>query len=142
MIRLVLILILFIAYGNFNVVSNDIIIFSLINIAFFTALKEKKIKLIDIFIFILSNFIIEVFVGFPILIGVVVLSIPLAMINYFVNNYNFLPVIKSLIIFLLSLLLFILIDQTFFLRLLNIQYLLCFFILIIIFLGLVKYGKE
>ncbi len=142
MIRLVLILILFIAYGNFNVVSNDIIIFSLINIAFFTALKEKKIKLIDIFIFILSNFIIEVFVGFPILIGVVVLSIPLAMINYFVNNYNFLPVIKSLIIFLLSLLLFIFIDQTFFLRLLNIQYLLCFFILIIIFLGLVKYGKE
>ena len=142
MIRLVLILILFIAYGNFNVLSNDIIIFSLINIAFFTALKEKKIKLIDIFIFILSNFIIEVFVGFPILIGVVVLSIPLAMINYFVNNYNFLPVIKSLIIFLLSLLLFILIDQTFFLRLLNIQYLLCFFILIIIFLGLVKYGKE
>ena len=142
MIRLVLILILFIAYGNFNVLSNDIIIFSLINIAFFTALKEKKIKLIDIFIFILSNFIIEVFVGFPILIGVVVLSIPLAMINYFVNNYNFLPVIKSLIIFLLSLLLFIFIDQTIFLRLLNIQYLLCFFILIIIFLGLVKYGKE
>ena len=142
MVRLVLVLILFIAYGNFNLVLNDLIIFSLINIAFFTALKEKKINFIDIFIFILSTFIIEVFVGLPILIGVVVLFIPLAITNYFVNNYNFLPVIKSLIIFLLSLFLFIIIDQTIFLRLLNIQYLLSFFILTIILLGLVKYGKE
>ena len=85
---------------------------------------------------------IEVFVGLPILIGVVVLFIPLAITNYFVNNYNFLIVIKSLIIFLLSLFFFIIIDQTIFLRLLNIQYLLSFFILTIIFLGLVKYGKE
>ncbi len=142
MVRLVLVLILFIAYGNFNLVLNDLIIFSLINIAFFTALKEKKINFIDIFIFILSTFMIEVFVGLPILIGVVVLFIPLAITNYFVNNYNFLPVIKSLIIFLLSLFFFIIIDQTIFLRLLNIQYLLSFFILTIIFLGLVKYGKE
>ena len=142
MVRLALILILFIAYGNFNLVSNDLIIFSLINIAFFTALKEKKIKFIDIFIFILSTFMIEVFVGLPILIGVVVLFIPLAITNYFVNNYNFLIVIKSLIIFLLSLFFFIIIDQSIFLRLLNIQYLLSFFILTIIFLGLVKYGKE
>ncbi len=142
MVRLVLVLILFIAYGNFNLVLNDLIIFSLINIAFFTALKEKKNNFIDIFIFILSTFIIEVFVGLPILIGVVVLFIPLAITNYFVNNYNFLPVIKSLIIFLLSLFLFIIIDQTIFLRLLNIQYLLSFFILTIILLGLVKYGKE
>ena len=142
MIRLFFVIILFLIYGNINFVINDIVVFSLINIAFFTALKEKKIKFIDIFIFILSTFMIEVFVGLPILIGVVVLFIPLAITNYFVNNYNFLIVIKSLIILLLSLFFFIIIDQTIFLRLLNIQYLLSFFILTIIFLGLVKYGKE
>jgi len=142
MIRLFFVIILFLIYGNFNFVINDIVVFSLINIAFFTVLKEKNIKIIDIFIFILSTFVVEVFVGLPILIGIVVLFIPLLLLNYFINNYNFSTFIKSLIVFLLSFITFFLFDQTIVFRLLNLQYFLCILILIFIFLGLSNYGKE
>ena len=142
MIRLFFIIILFLIYGNFNFVINDIVVFSLINIAFFTVLKEKNIKIIDIFIFILSTFVVEVFVGLPILIGIVVLFIPLLLLNYFINNYNFSTFIKSLIVFLLSFITFFLFDQTIVFRLLNLQYFLCILILIFVFLGLSNYGKE
>ena len=94
MIRLIFVAILFLIYGNFSFVINDIVIFSLINIAFYTALKEKNIKIIDIFIFILSTFVVEVFVGLPILIGIVVLFMPLLLLNYLINNYNFALFIK------------------------------------------------
>ncbi len=142
MIRLFFIIILFLIYGNFNFVTNDIVIFSLINIAFYTALKEKNIKIIDVFIFILSTFTIEVFVGLPILIGIVVLFIPLLLLNYFINNYNFTIFIKSSIIFLLSFITFFIYDQTIVFRMLNLQYFISIFILILIFLGLSRYGKE
>ncbi len=142
MIRLFFVIILFLIYGNFNFVINDIVLFSLINIAFFTVLKEKNIKIIDIFIFILSTFVVEVFVGLPILIGIVVLFIPLLILNYFINNYNFSTLTKSLIVFLLSLIAFFLFDQTIVFRLLNLQYFLCILILTFIFLGLSNYGKE
>ena len=82
MIRLFSVLILFLIYGNFSFVINDIVVFSLINIAFYTVLKEKNIKIIDVFIFILSTFVVEVFVGLPILIGIVILFIPLLLLNY------------------------------------------------------------
>ena len=142
MIRLFFVIILFLIYGNFNFVINDIVVFSLINIAFFTVLKEKNIKIIDIFIFILSTFVVEVFVGLPILIGIVFLFIPLLLLNYFINNYNFSTFIKSLIVFLLSFITFFLFDQTIVFRLLNLQYFLCILILTFIFLGLSNYGKE
>ena len=142
MIRFFFVIILFLIYGNFNFVINDIVLFSLINIAFFTVLKEKNIKIIDIFIFILSTFVVEVFVGLPILIGIVVLFLPLLLLNYFINNYNFSTFIKSLIVFLLSFITFFLFDQTIVFRLLNLQYFLCILILIFIFLGLSNYGKE
>ena len=142
MIRLFFVIILFLIYGNFNFVINDIVVFSLINIAFFTVLKEKNIKIIDIFIFILSTFVVEVFVGLPILIGIVVLFIPLLLLNYFINNFNFSTFIKSLIIFFLSFITFFLFDQTIVFRLLNLQYFLCILILTFIFLGLSNYGKE
>ena len=142
MIRFFFVIILFLIYGNFNFVINDIVLFSLINIAFFTVLKEKNIKIIDIFIFILSTFVVEVFVGLPILIGIVVLFIPLLILNYFINNYNFSTLIKSLIVFLLSLIAFFLFDQTIVFRLLNLQYFLCILILTFIFLVLSNYGKE
>ena len=142
MIRLFFVIILFLIYGNFNFVINDIVVFSLINIAFFTVLKEKNIKIIDIFIFILSTFVVEVFVGLPILIGIVVLFIPLLLLNYFINNFNFSTFIKSLIVFFLSFITFFLFDQTIVFRLLNLQYFLCILILIFIFLGLSNYGKE
>ena len=142
MIRLIFVTILFLIYGNFSFVINDIVVFSLINIAFYTALKEKNIKIIDVLIFILSTFVVEVFVGLPILIGIVVLFIPLILLNYFINNYNFALLIKSSIIFLLSFIVFCIFDQTLVFRLLNLQYFISIFILILIFLGLSKYGKE
>ena len=142
MIRIIFLIILFLMYGNFSFVINDIVIFSLINIAFYTVLKEKNVKIIDVFIFILSTFVVEVFVGLPILISIVVLFIPLLLLNYFINNYNFALFIKSSIIFLLSFIAFCIFDQTLVLRLLNLQYFISLFILILIFLGLSKYGKE
>ena len=142
MIRLIFVTILFLIYGNFSFVINDIVVFSLINIAFYTVLKEKNIKIIDVFIFILSTFVVEVFVGLPILIGIVILFIPLLLLNYFINNYNFALFIKSSIIFLLSFITFCIFDQTLVFRLLNLQYFTSIFILILIFLGLSRYGKE
>ena len=142
MIRLIFVTILFLIYGNFSFVINDIVILSLINIAFYTVLKEKNIKIIDVLIFILSTFVVEVFVGLPILISIVVLFIPLLLLNYFINNYNFALYIKSSIIFLLSFIVFCMFDQTLVFRLLNLQYFISIFILILIFLGLSKYGKE
>ena len=142
MIRLIFVTILFLIYGNFSFVINDIVVFSLINIAFYTVLKEKNIKTIDLFIFILSTFVVEVFVGLPLLISIVVLFIPLLLLNYFINNYNFALFIKSSIIFLLSFIVFCMFDQTLVFRLLNLQYFISIFILILIFLGLSKYGKE
>ena len=142
MIRLIFVTILFLIYGNFSFVINDIVILSLINIAFYTVLKEKNIKIIDVLIFILSTFVVEVFVGLPILISIVVLFIPLLLLNYFINNYNFALFIKSLIIFLLSFIALNIFDQTLVFRMLNLQYFISIFILILIFLGLSKYGKE
>ena len=140
--RLLFVLFLFLIYGNFSFVINDIVIFSLINIALFTIFKEKNIKFTDIFIFIISTFIIEVFVGLPILIGIVVLFIPLLLINYFINNYNLSIFIKSSIIFFLSLITFCIFDQTVIFRLLNFQYFISLIILTFIFLGLLKHGKK
>ena len=142
MIRLIFVTILFLIYGNFSFVINDIVVFSLINIAFYTVLKEKNIKIIDALIFMLSTLVVEVFVGLPILIGIVVLFIPLLLLNYFINNYNFALFIKSSIIFLMSFVTFCIFDQTLVFRLLNLQYFISIFILILIFLGLSKYGKE
>ncbi len=142
MIRLIFVTILFLIYGNFSFVINDIVVFSLINIAFYSALKEKNIKIIDVLIFTLSSFVVEVFVGLPILIGIVLLFIPLLLLNYLINNYNFAPFIKSSIIFLMSFVSFCIFDQTLLFRLLNLQYFISIFILILIFLGLSKYGKE
>ena len=142
MIRLIFVAILFLIYGNFSFVINDIIVFSLINIAFYTVLKEKNIKTIDVFIFIISTFVVEVFVGLPLLIGIVVLFLPLLLLNYLINNYNFALFIKSSIIFLLSFIAFCIFDQTLVLRLLNLQYFISIYILILIFVGLSKYGKE
>ena len=142
MIRLIFVTILFLIFGNFSFVINDIVVFSLINIAFYTVLKEKNIKIIDVFIFLLSTFVVEVFVGLPILIGIVVLFIPLLFLNYFINNYNFALFIKSSIIFLMSFVTFCIFDQTLLFRLLNLQYFISIFILTLIFLGLSKNGKE
>ncbi len=142
MIRVLIVFFLFIIYGNINLVVNDLVILSLINIAFYTTLKQKKIGNNDIFILILSFFIIETFVGLPIFMLIVILFIPLILINYFINNLNLSLIIKSFIIFLLSFINLLLIDQTIIFRLLTFQYLTIIFIFTAIYLGLLKYGKE
>ena len=142
MIRIISLLFLFLVYGNFNLIINDMVIFSLINIAYFTVLKKKNVNVIDIFIFILSTFIIEVFIGLPILIGIVILLFPLILLNYLINNYNFSFYIKSLIIFLISFTTLYIFDQTIIFRIVSIQYLISIIILFFIFLGFSKYGKE
>ena len=142
MIRIIAILFLFIVYGNFNFVLNDIVLLSLINVAFFTTLKEKKIKSHDIFIFIITTFIIEIFIGLPILIGTVFLLIPILLLSYLINNYNLSIVIKTLIIFLLSFITFCFFDNSIIFRLLNFQYLLILFIISSVFLGLLNFGKK
>ena len=142
MIRIITLLFLFLVYGNFNLFINDMVIFSLICIAYFTVLKKKNVNVSDVFIFTLSTFIIEVFIGLPIFIGIVVLLFPLLLLNYLINNYNFSFYIKSLIIFLLSFSTLYLFDQTIIFRILNTQYLISIIILTFIFLGFSKYGKE
>ena len=142
MIRIITLLFLFLVYGNFNLIVNDMVIFSLICIAYFTVLKKKNVNLLDVFIFILSTFIIEVFIGLPIFIGIVVLLFPLLLLNYLINNYNFSFYIKSLIIFLISFTTIYLFDQSIIFRILNTQYLISIIILTFIFLGFSRYGKE
>ena len=142
MIRLFLILLLFIIYGNLNLISNDIIIFSLINIAFYSMIKQKKINNLDIALFILSSLVIEIFVGLPILIGIVFLFLPLIYLNNLINNYNFSIFIKSLLIFVLSLVPLFILDQSLVLRLLNMQYFIVILVFIFIYLGFFIYGKE
>ena len=142
MIRLFLILLLCLIYGNLNLISNDIIIFSLINIAFYSIIKQKKINNLDITVFILSSLVIEVFVGLPILIGIVFLFLPLIYLNNLINNYNFSFFIKSLLIFTLSLVPLLILDQSLVLRLLNMQYFFVILVFIFIYLGFFIYGKE
>ena len=50
MIRIFLIIFCFLSYGNFNYLIDNLLIFSLINIAFYSFLKEKKIDLFDFII--------------------------------------------------------------------------------------------
>ena len=142
MIRIITLLFLFLVYGNFNLIVNDLVIFSMICIAYFTVLKKKNVNLLDVFIFILSTFIIEVFIGLPIFIGIVVLLFPLLLLNYLINNYNFSFYIKSLIIFLISFTTLYIFDQTIIFRILDTQYLISIIVLTFIFLGFSKYGKE
>ena len=106
MIRIFLILVCYLSYGNFGYTFNNLLIFSLINIAFYSFLKEKKIDLNDFIIFILSTYLIEVFLGLPLFISVVALSLPLVVISYFVNNFSIHFSFISILLFILSLVTF------------------------------------
>ena len=106
MIRIFLIIFCFLSYGNFNYLIDNLLIFSLINIAFYSFLKEKKIDLFDFIIFILSTYLVELFLGLPLFISVVAFSLPLLAMSYFINNFSIHYSINSIFIFILSLLTF------------------------------------
>ena len=103
MIRMFLILVCYLLYGNISYTLDILLIFSLINIAFYSFLKEKKINFNDFIIFITSTYIIELFVGLPLFISVVTLSLPLIAVSYFINNFSIHFSFFSIFLFILSL---------------------------------------
>ena len=106
MIRILSILVCYLSYGNFNYLVNSLVIFSLLNIAFYSFIKEKKIDLFDFTIFIFSTYMVELFLGLPLFISVVALSLPLLALSFIINNYYIHYSVISVFIFLLSLVTF------------------------------------
>ena len=142
MIRIFLIIFCFLSYGNFNYLIDNLLIFSLINIAFYSFLKEKKIDLFDFIIFILSTYLVELFLGLPLFISVVALSLPLLALSYVINNYSIHYLINSIFIFILSLLTFYFLYPELFMILKIKDYLPYFLVLIFLSIGLRLDGKE
>ena len=141
MIRIFMIFFFFILYGNLSYPLNDIIIFSLINIAFFSIIKSKRIKLLDYLIFILAGLVVEILIGLPLFISASLIILPIYLTSYFINNFSMNYIIHSISIFILSFLAIFLLDQTIMNRLFDIQYLLLIIILIFPYFSLRYYGK-
>ena len=142
MIRIFLIIFCFISYGNFNYLIDNLLIFSLINIAFYSFLKEKKIDLFDFIIFILSTYLVELFLGLPLFISVVSFSLPLLALSYVINNYSIHYSINSIFIFILSLLTFYFLYPELFMILKIKDYLPYLLVLIFLSMSLRLDGKE
>ena len=142
MIRIFLILVCYLTYGNFSYTFDNIIIFSLINIAFYSFLKEKKINFNDFIIFISSTYIIELFLGLPLFISVVALSLPLLTISYFVNNLSIHFSFVSIFLFILSLVTFYFLYPEIFTIMRLEDYIYFFLVLIFLNIGLGLDGKK
>ena len=142
MIRIFLILVCYLSYGNFNYTFDSLLIFSLINIAFYSFLKEKKIDLFDFIVFIISTYIIELFLGLPLFVSVVVLSLPLLAISYFVNNFSIHYSFISIFLFILSLVTIYFLYPENFMILKFEDYAYYFLVLIFLNIGLRLDGKE
>ena len=142
MIRIFLIIFSFVIYGNFSFPIDDIVIFSLINIAIFSILKERKIQINDFFIYVLSSLFIEILIGLPLFISSSLIILPVILFSYLLNNLSMHFIFNSIAIFISSLFIIFILDQSIINRLLDIQYLISIIILISIYVGLVSRGKE
>ena len=142
MIRIFLIIFSFIIYGNLSFPIDDIVIFSLINIAIFSILKERKIQINDFFIYVLSSLFIEILIGLPLFISSSLIILPIILFSYLLNNLSMHFIFNSIAIFMSSLFIIFILDQTIINRLLDIQYLISIIILISIYVGLTSRGKE
>ena len=142
MIRIFLILACYLIYGNFSYAFDNLLIFSLINIAFYSFLRDKKISFNDLIIFISSTFIIELFLGLPLFISVVALSLPLIAISYFVNNFSIHFSFISTFLFILSLVTFYFLYPEIFTIMRMEDYIYYFLILICLNIGLRLDGKK
>lgn len=142
MIRIFLIIFSFVIYGNFSFPIDDIVIFSLINIAIFSILKERKIQINDFFIYVLSSLFIEILIGLPLFISSSLIILPIILFSYLLNNLSMHFIFNSIAIFISSLFIIFILDQTIINRLLDIQYLISIIILISIYVGLMSRGKE
>lgn len=142
MIRFFLIIFLFISHGNFLTIINNLIILLLINIAFFSVLKSKKIMQIDYLLFILATLLIEILLDLPLLISSVTIIIPLLLLSFTLNNISIHKSFNSFIILFASLLVFLLIDFQLIFNF-DLYYFLSFLIFLLFnFIGLSKYGKK
>ena len=142
MIRIFLIIFSFVIYGNLSSPINDIVIFSLINIAIFSILKERKIQINDFFIYVLSSLFIEILIGLPLFISSSLIILPIILFSYLLNNLSMHFIFNSIAIFISSLFIIFILDQSIIYRILDIQYLISIIILISIYVGLMSRGKE
>ena len=142
MIRLFFLLLFYILYGVQSIFLNDLILFSLVNISFFSILRQKNLYLSDYLIFICSIFLVEIFTNLPLFLGVVILSLPMLGINRLIYNFNFNNFYKSFVIFIMSLLTIFGIDKNIYPRALSFDYFIFFMLFIFVFLGLQLYGKK
>ena len=142
MIRIFLILVCYLTYGNFSHAIDNLLIFSLINIAFYSFLKEKKIKFNNFIIFITSTYIIELFLGLPLFISVVALSLPLIAISYFINNFSIHFSFISIFLFIISLITFYFLYPEIFIIMTLEDYIYFFLVLICLNIGLRLDGKK
>ena len=142
MTRIFLILVCYLTYGNFSHTFDNLIIFSLINIAFYSFLKEKKIKFNDFIIFITSTYIIELFLGLPLFISVVTLSLPLIAISYFINNFSIHFSFVSIFLFIISLVTFYFLYPEIFIIMKLEDYIYYLLVLICLNIGLRLDGKK
>ena len=142
MIRILLITFSFLIYGNLSFPINDIVIFLLINISIFSILKERKIQINDFFIYVLSSLFIEILIGLPLFISSSLIILPIILFSYLLNNLSMHFIFNSIAIFISSLFIIFILDQSIINRFLDIQYLISIIILISIYVGLVSRGKE
>ena len=142
MIRIFLIIFSFVIYGNLSFPIDDIVIFSLINIAIFSILKERKIQINDFFIYVLSSLFIEILIGLPLFISSSLIILPIILFSYLLNNLSMHFIFNSIAIFIFSLFIIFILDQSIIYRLLDIQYLFSIIILISVYVGLMSRGKE
>ena len=142
MIRIFIILACYLTYGNFSYTFDTLLIFSLINIAFYSFLKEKKLNFNDFIIFITSTYIIELFLGLPLFISVVALSLPLIAISYFINNFSIHFSFVSIFLFMISLVTFYFLYPEIFKIMRFEDYIFYFLVLIFLNIGLRLDGKK
>ena len=142
MIRIFLIIFSFVIYGNLSFPIDDIVIFSLINIAIFSILKERKIQINDFFIYVLSSLFIEILIGLPLFISSSLIILPIILLSYLLNNLSMHFIFNSIAIFISSLFIIFILDQSIIYRILDIQYLFSIIILISVYVGLMSRGKE
>jgi hypothetical protein len=141
-IRLILIFFLFISFGNFSSTVNNLILLSLINIAFFSLLKDKNLNFKDYLIFILSTFVIEILINVPLFISSVVLIIPIILFGFVINNLSMHKIFNSLIIYIISIITLILLNTQILDNFILSEYLPSLLILIFTYFGYVNYGKK
>ena len=141
MIRLLIIFILFISYGNFSSNLNNIALLSLINIAFYSVFKNKNINFYDYLLFIFTTFMIEVLLDAPLFFSSVILIIPIIFISYIINNFSFHRAIKVFMIFIFSLITLFFLNNQILFNFNFFDYALLVLIMASTFIGLVKNGR-